>query len=80
MYFEIREQEYDLALWQCYGRYLKHFGDMDVEEITEVAIFKKVFFPLGFDGVNAGFTVSIHASSHNQLCISTNETTVRTVV
>ena len=31
---------------------------MDVEEITEVERFKKVFFPSGFDGATAGFTVS----------------------
>ena len=47
-----------MALWQCYGRYLKHFGDLDVEEITECEKFKKVFFPSGFDGTAAGFTVS----------------------
>ena len=63
--FDNVQQEYDLALWQCYGRYLKHFGDMDVEEITEVAMFKKVFFPSGFDGVNAGFTVSDSTKPHN---------------
>ena len=48
-----------MALWQCYGRYLKHFGDVNVEEITDVNTFKKTFFPSGFEGEVAGFTVSI---------------------
>ena len=47
-----------MALWQCYGRYLKHFGDVNVEEINDVAEFKTVFFPKGFDTEDAGFTVS----------------------
>ena len=50
-------QEYKLALWQCYERYLQHFGEVNVEEITDVDIFRQTFFPGGFDGDNAGLTV-----------------------
>ena len=59
-------QEYNLALWQCYGRYLKHFGDIDVEEITEVPVFKSTFFPDGFEADNAGFTV--RGCSEKEIC------------
>lgn len=52
-------QEYKLALWQCYERYLQAFGDVNVEEITNVDMFRNNFFPNGFDGVNAGLTVSV---------------------
>ena len=50
-------QEFNLALWQCYGRYLRHFGDNDMEEILEVSEFKRIFFPAGFSAEDAGFTV-----------------------
>ena len=52
-------QEYNLALYQCYMRYLKYFGDVEVDEITDIGQFKKVFFSDGFDGETAGFTVTI---------------------
>lgn len=52
-------QEYSLALHQCYGRYLRHFGDLHVEEITEVTEFKNNLFPKGFATEDAGFTVCI---------------------
>lgn len=52
-------QEYKLALWQCYSRYLKFFGDVNVDEITDVETFKTVFFPDGFETEDAGFTVSL---------------------
>ncbi|XP_064633928.1 cilia- and flagella-associated protein 54-like isoform X3 [Lineus longissimus] len=54
--FLVSIKEYNLALWQCYGRYLKHFGDVNVEEITDVDDFKKTFFPDGFEMQNSGFT------------------------
>ncbi|CAH1784493.1 unnamed protein product [Owenia fusiformis] len=54
--FLVSVKEYNLALFQCYGRYLKHFGDINVEAITDVNTFKSVFFPDGFDSENAGFT------------------------
>jgi len=50
-------QEYKLALWQCYERYLHHFGEVNVEEITDVDIFRQTFFPAGFEADNAGLTV-----------------------
>lgn len=46
-----------MALWQCYGRYLRRLGDIEVEEITEENDFVKVFFSNGFEAENAGFTV-----------------------
>jgi hypothetical protein len=52
-------QEYSLALWQCYDRYLLHFGNINVEEITDVDSFRLTFFPEGFDSENAGLTVSL---------------------
>ena len=51
-------QEFYLALWQCYGRYLTSFGDVNVEEITSVEQFKQEFFPDGFETEDAGFTVN----------------------
>lgn len=48
--------EYKLALWQCYERYLQHFGEVNVEEITDVDNFRSTFFPGGFDADNAGYT------------------------
>ena len=60
-------QEYSLALWQCYDRYLLHFGNINVEEITDVDSFRLTFFPEGFDSENAGLTVSLKniTSPHN---------------
>ncbi|KAI0225762.1 Cilia- and flagella-associated protein 54 [Lamellibrachia satsuma] len=49
-------KEFYLALWQCYGRYLTSFGDVNVEEITSVEQFKQEFFPDGFETEDAGFT------------------------
>lgn len=46
-----------MALWQCYGRYLRRLGDIEVEEITEENDFVKAFFSNGFEAENAGFTV-----------------------
>ncbi|RUS83829.1 hypothetical protein EGW08_008410, partial [Elysia chlorotica] len=48
--------EYKLALWQCYERYLLTFGDVNVEEISDVDTFRNTFFPEGFDAENAGLT------------------------
>ena len=56
--FFLNFQEYNLALWQCYGRYLEMFGDVNVEQITNVDTFKDIFFPDGFEAENAGLTVS----------------------
>ncbi|ELU16988.1 hypothetical protein CAPTEDRAFT_224115 [Capitella teleta] len=44
--FEIKE--YNLALWQCYERYIKSFGDVNLDETFDVKSFKKTFFPNGF--------------------------------
>ena len=55
-------KEYKLALWQCYERYLLTFGDVNVEEISDVDTFRETFFPEGFDAENAGLTVkSVHS-------------------
>ncbi|XP_056000170.1 cilia- and flagella-associated protein 54-like isoform X4 [Ostrea edulis] len=54
--FLVLVKEYSTALWQCYDRYLMHFGNLNVEEITDVDAFKKMFFPGGFDSDNAGLT------------------------
>ncbi|XP_062618793.1 cilia- and flagella-associated protein 54-like [Saccostrea cucullata] len=54
--FLVLVKEYSIALWQCYDRYLMHFGNLNVEEITDVDAFKKMFFPGGFDSENAGLT------------------------
>ncbi|KAL8594726.1 hypothetical protein ACOMHN_051672 [Nucella lapillus] len=54
--FLVSIQEYKLALWQCYERYLQHFGAVNVEEITDVNVFRQTFFPGGFDADNAGLT------------------------
>jgi hypothetical protein len=35
-----------------------HFGAVNVEDITDVDIFRKNFFPEGFDTEDAGLTVS----------------------
>ena len=34
------------------------FGDVNVEQITNVDTFKDIFFPDGFEAENAGLTVS----------------------
>jgi len=35
------------------------FGDVKVDEITDVDEFKRTYFPQGFDAENAGYTVSV---------------------
>ncbi|KAK3608116.1 hypothetical protein CHS0354_004771 [Potamilus streckersoni] len=67
--FLVSIQEYRLALWQCYDRYLMHFGNFNVDEITDVDSFKRVFFPSGFDGDSAGLTFRALMGK----CISTYE-------
>nr|XP_022298605.1 cilia- and flagella-associated protein 54-like isoform X4 [Crassostrea virginica] len=54
--FLVLVKEYSIALWQCYDRYLMHFGNLNVEEIQDVEAFKKIFFPGGFESDNAGLT------------------------
>ncbi|XP_021355787.1 cilia- and flagella-associated protein 54-like isoform X2 [Mizuhopecten yessoensis] len=54
--FLMTVQEYSLALWQCYERYLLHFEHVNEEEITDVDTFKTTFFPEGFDSDDAGLT------------------------
>ncbi|KAK3792964.1 hypothetical protein RRG08_060658 [Elysia crispata] len=54
--FLVTTKEYKLALWQCYERYLLTFGDVNVEEISDVDTFRETFFPEGFDAENAGLT------------------------
>ena len=34
------------------------FGDVKVDEVTDVEIFKSTYFPQGFTAENAGYTVS----------------------
>lgn len=41
-----------------------HFGNLNVEEITDVEAFKKIFFPGGFESDNAGLTVSQSSCMH----------------
>lgn len=52
-------QEYNLADFQCFSRYLDMFGDIKVDEVTDVDVFKATYFPLGFSADNAGYTVNI---------------------
>ncbi|XP_053377953.1 cilia- and flagella-associated protein 54-like isoform X4 [Mercenaria mercenaria] len=54
--FLMSAKEYSLALWQCYDRYLMHFGDINVVEISDIDTFKSTFFKNGFDGDSAGLT------------------------
>ncbi|GFO44544.1 hypothetical protein PoB_007104900 [Plakobranchus ocellatus] len=54
--FLVSTREYKLALWQCYERYLLTFGDVNVEEISDVDTFRETFFPEGFGAKNAGLT------------------------
>ena len=42
-----------------------YFGDIDVEQITDVETFKSIFFPQGFDGDTAGLTVLNNYSSYH---------------
>ncbi|XP_041347318.1 cilia- and flagella-associated protein 54-like [Gigantopelta aegis] len=54
--FLITIKEYQLALWQCYDRYLQFFGDINVHELTDVNVFRKIFFPNGLSADNIGLT------------------------
>lgn len=51
-------QEYNLADFQCFSRYLDMFGDIKVDEVTDVDVFKSTYFPRGFNADNSGYTVS----------------------
>ena len=46
-------------MWQCFGRYLKLFGDMSAVEVTTVDDLNSSFFPDGFETEDANFTVSM---------------------
>ena len=41
-------------------RYLTSFGDVNVDEINDVEVFKQMFFAEGYEGKTAGFTVQFH--------------------
>ena len=56
-FFHIKE--YDLAVWQCYGRYLDQFGDQQIEDIVDIKTVKEIFFPDGLETDNASLTVSL---------------------
>lgn len=59
MYINIFQfQEYNLAVWQCYGRYLDQFGDQHIENITDISNVVEIFFPDGLETQQASLTVS----------------------
>lgn len=41
------------------------FGNVKVDEVADVVVFKDTYFPMGFDTENAGYTVSIKAETIN---------------
>ncbi|XP_063952273.1 cilia- and flagella-associated protein 54-like isoform X1 [Lytechinus pictus] len=54
--FLVSMKEYNLAVWQCYGRYLDQFGDRHIEDIVDIKTVKAIFFPDGLETDNASLT------------------------
>ncbi|XP_077980140.1 cilia- and flagella-associated protein 54-like [Glandiceps talaboti] len=54
--FLVSVKEYNMALWQCYGRYLDQFGDRHIEDITDIETVKEIFFPGGMENEKASLT------------------------
>ncbi|XP_067928992.1 cilia- and flagella-associated protein 54-like [Watersipora subatra] len=54
--FLVGLKEYKLADFQCFSRYLDMFGDVHVDDVTDVGVFKSTYFPFGFDAANSGYT------------------------
>ncbi|XP_070557876.1 cilia- and flagella-associated protein 54-like isoform X2 [Ptychodera flava] len=54
--FLVSVKEYNMALWQCYGRYLDQFGDRHIEDITDIETVKEIFFPGGMESEDASLT------------------------
>ncbi|XP_006820960.1 cilia- and flagella-associated protein 54-like [Saccoglossus kowalevskii] len=54
--FLVSVKEYDMALWQCFGRYLQQFGDRQIEDITDIETVKDLFFPDGMETKHASLT------------------------
>ncbi|XP_038069719.1 cilia- and flagella-associated protein 54-like [Patiria miniata] len=54
--FLVTIKEYNLAVWQCYGRYLDQFGDQHIEDIVDISTVKEIFFPDGLETDNASLT------------------------
>ncbi|XP_071490299.1 cilia- and flagella-associated protein 54-like [Diadema antillarum] len=54
--FLVSLKEYNLAVWQCYGRYLDQFGDQHIEDIVDIKTVKEIFFPDGLETDNASLT------------------------
>ncbi|XP_033102653.1 cilia- and flagella-associated protein 54-like isoform X3 [Anneissia japonica] len=54
--FLVSIKEYNLAVWQCYGRYLDEFGGQHIEDIVDVTSVKEIFFPDGLETEHASLT------------------------
>ncbi|XP_071809881.1 cilia- and flagella-associated protein 54-like isoform X2 [Asterias amurensis] len=54
--FLVTIKEYNLAVWQCYGRYLDQFGDQHIEDIVDINMVKEIFFADGLETDNASLT------------------------
>ncbi|PIK39083.1 putative cilia- and flagella-associated protein 54-like [Apostichopus japonicus] len=54
--FLVTIKEYNLAVWQCYGRYLDQFGDQHIENITDISNVVEIFFPDGLETQQASLT------------------------
>ncbi len=57
-------KKYNIALFQCYQRYLNEFGSFHMQDFQTVDEIEEKFFPLGLSDVTADISVCV-----NEFCV-----------
>lgn len=58
-YFFFNLKKYNIALFQCYQRYLNEFGSFHMEDFQTVDEIEERFFPLGLSDATADISVRL---------------------
>jgi sialic acid synthase SpsE len=53
-------KKYNIALFQCYQRYLNEFGSFHMQDFQTVDEIEEKFFPLGLSDVTADISVCLN--------------------
>ncbi len=53
-------KKYNIALFQCYQRYLNEFGSFHMQDFQTVDEIEEKFFPLGLADVTADISVCLN--------------------
>jgi hypothetical protein len=53
-------KKYNIALFQCYQRYLNEFGSFHMQDFQTIDEIEEKFFPLGLADVTADISVCLY--------------------